>query len=228
MQIVVRTLIVVAGFAGLIATQVGAPPAAPATSIGVGTPIQEVLDELRLASEDPSGFAPRKFRRGIDADRDCLRTRAEVLFQSSQIRATTRGCRVVRGKWVSFYDGQVIRTPRKVKLDRLIPLSEAWESGASTWTKGTRTRFANDARYFTQVPVSAATKRAKSGRSIEQWLPESREDRCSYAVEWIALKHRWRLAVNPSEHAALSGLVRNACANGDMGTRPRAKVVTRA
>ena len=57
---------------------------------------------------------------------------------------TGLGCRITSGRWRSVYDAKVIRSASKLDIDHIVPLAEAWRSGASTWTKQRRVRFAND------------------------------------------------------------------------------------
>jgi len=48
-----------------------------------------------------------------DLDRDCQDTRAEVLARESLVRVT-KGCRVYRGEWLSYYDNKVTVTPARM------------------------------------------------------------------------------------------------------------------
>ena len=53
------------------------------------------------------------------------------------------------------------------------------------------------------VGVSAATNRSKSARDPAEWWPPDVGYRCQYAVDWIAVKNRWDLAVDSAEQASL-------------------------
>ena len=54
------------------------------------------------------------------------------------------GCNVVAGTWTSLYDGKVLNSPTKVDIDHVVPLANAWRSGAAAWTTEKRSDFAND------------------------------------------------------------------------------------
>ena len=47
------------------------------------------------------------------------------------------GCDVQQGRWRSYYDGVVVRDSSAFDVDHLVPLAEAWDSGAKRWTAGT-------------------------------------------------------------------------------------------
>ena len=66
--------------------------------------------------------------------------------------------------------------------DHLIPLAEAWDSGARTWTTAKRQWFANDlgdARPL--VAVTDDVNQAKGDRDPAQWMPTL--ERCRYVAE---------------------------------------------
>ena len=53
------------------------------------------------------------------------------------------------------------------------------------------------------VAVSAAANRSKGAQDpADWWLPDVGY-RCQYAVDWIAVKTRWDLAVDTAEQASL-------------------------
>jgi hypothetical protein len=110
----------------------------------------------------------------------------------------------VRGSWRSAYDGLTTTRASSFDIDHLVPLKEAWDSGAWAWTSARRQGYANDlgdAR--TLRAVSAASNRAKSDQDPSQWLPPLVTFRCTYATEWVAVKLRWHLRVDAVERTAL-------------------------
>ena len=58
------------------------------------------------------------------------------------------------------------------------------------------------------LAVTASSNRQKSDQDPAEWLPA--RGRCSYLVNWIAVKVRWSLAVDPAEKRALLDLI-NEC-----------------
>lgn len=53
-------------------------------------------------------------------------------------------CAATSGIWRSPFDGATWRAPGDVDVDHLVPLSNAWRSGASDWSLARRRAFAND------------------------------------------------------------------------------------
>jgi hypothetical protein len=57
-------------------------------------------------------------------------------------------CKLTGGKWISAYDGKTITNASQLDVDHLVPLAEAWRSGAWKWTPVQRQTFANDLEIF--------------------------------------------------------------------------------
>ena len=109
------------------------------------------------------------------------------------------------GSWFSAYDASVVSGSSDLDIDHLVPLAEAWESGAHNWTDKTWTSYANDAEDpRSLIAVSAASNRSKGARDPADWWPPSPQYRCQYAVDWVAVKARWGLAVDAAEHESLA------------------------
>ena len=86
-----------------------------------------------------------------------------------------------------------------------MPLAEAWDSGARTWTTTQRRSFANDlGDYRTLVAVTDDVNQAKGDKDPATWLPAY--SRCRYVGEWLAVKLRWRLTVDSAERSVLVSL----------------------
>lgn len=117
------------------------------------------------------------------------------------------GCNVVGGRWRSRYDDRVLADPRDVDIDHMVPLANAWRSGADEWDDAKRADFANDLTRPQLFAVSASANRSKGDQDPSQWKPPSRDDWCEYAQDWITVKHFWRLSVTTAEKAALSDMV---------------------
>jgi hypothetical protein len=50
-------------------------------------------------------------------------------------------CRIISGSWRSFYDGLTLTSARRVDVDHILPLANAWRSGARRWTRARRRAF---------------------------------------------------------------------------------------
>ena len=86
----------------------------------------------------------------------------------------------------------------------MVPLAEAWDSGASTWDAARRERYANDlGDDRSLVAVSAASNRSKSDQDPATWMPPNIAAHCRYLSEWVATKIRWGLTIDSAERDAL-------------------------
>ncbi len=132
--------------AALIATTgpAGATSKVPTAGNGTtySTPYVTAVKSLKVSGE-VSSVRTHEVQALDDADHDCRDTRAEVLRAASR-KATTGTCTVKTGRWVSSYDAVVVINARQIDIDHLVPLAEAWESGARSWTAARREAFAND------------------------------------------------------------------------------------
>lgn len=119
----------------------------------------------------------------------------------------TSGCNVVAGTWTSGYDGLILNSPTKVDIDHLVPLANAWRSGAASWTTAKREDFANDLDHPQLVAVSATSNRAKGDQDPSTWRPKETGMWCEYAKDWITVKTVWKLTVTTQEKAALADML---------------------
>jgi hypothetical protein len=200
----------------LMSSAVGLAIASPASA--ATTTANRMLAALAVRSESNSpAYARTAFKHWIDADRDSCDTREEVLIAESTVTAKRgTGCRILSGKWYSYYDGRTWTNPSDVDIDHVVALKEAWVSGARTWSATNRQRYANDLGYaYTLQAVTDNVNSSKGDRDPAEWLPPRSAGRCTYAQRWVAVKYRWRLSVDVSEKRALSSLLAGSC-----GTKP--------
>lgn len=176
------------------------------------TSLRTAVRALPVAAESNAGYArDAQFGTWTDADGDCRNTRHEVLAAESTVAPTSsaRGCTVISGRWVPFYDAATYTAATQLDVDHLVPLAEAWGSGAQAWTQAQRVAFANDLgdeRSLNAMP--SALNAAKAASGPERWLPPA--NTCRYVEAWTAVKLRWALSVDPVERAALVRLA-DAC-----------------
>ena len=115
------------------------------------------------------------------------------------------GCALSGGRWFSYYDRVSWTDTGRIDIDHMVPLAEAWDSGARSWTTDTRRSYANDlGDYRSLVGVTDSVNQSKGDQDPADWLPTY--DRCRYLREWVAVKHRWRLTVDSTEKSALTSL----------------------
>ncbi|MFC9682237.1 HNH endonuclease family protein [Streptomyces sp. NPDC056948] len=87
-------------------------------------------------------------------------------------------------------------------MDHVVPLAEAWDSGAKAWTKAKRVTYANylDGERHLEA-VSQRSNRQKSDQDVTDWLPVDSAV-CKYLTSWVPIKLSWNLTVDQAEHAA--------------------------
>jgi hypothetical protein len=192
--------------AGLVAV----PSAAHATSYSAT--LTQAIADLSTATESRTGYSRDLFRHWVDADGDGCSTRNEVLIAEAEDAPTVGStCSLTGGRWFSYYDGVSQTSASALDVDHLVPLAEAWDSGAGGWSSATREAYANDlGDYRTLVGVTAAVNRSKGDQDIAEWLPAQQQ--CRYLREWVAVKHRWRLRVDSAEKQAMTSLA-SGCGN---------------
>ncbi|MFD0343627.1 DUF1524 domain-containing protein [Streptomyces sp. NPDC127117] len=91
-------------------------------------------------------------------------TREVTLQRDGQNVVQDDQCRAVSGTWYSEYDGLTIDSVSRIDIDHVVPLKEAWRSGASEWTTPERRAFANDLVHSQLIAVSAGSNRAKGDK----------------------------------------------------------------
>lgn len=122
---------------------------------------------------------------------------------------TVNGCEVANGSWVSGYDNVTITNPSGLDIDHVVPLHEAWKSGADEWTDEERATFANDV-VVNLVAVSASSNRAKGDQDPKTWMPPNAGIHCQYLTWWVEVKVKYDLDMDNNEYTAvLNGL--NGC-----------------
>jgi hypothetical protein len=173
-------------------------------------PLAEAVASLQLATESRDGYAREAFKHwnaGDDPADGCT-TRNEVLINEAvEAPAVGPRCRLTGGSWWSYYDQTTVTSASSLDIDHMVPLAEAWDSGASAWTARRREAYANDQGQETSlVAVTASSNRSKADQDPAQWMPPATDVHCRYTAEWIATKLRWNLTADDTEHAALNGL----------------------
>lgn len=169
-------------------------------------PLTQAITDLSTASESRTGYSRSLFPHWIDADSDGCSTRNEVLISEADDPVTVgSSCSLSGGRWFSYYDRVSWTDTADIDIDHMVPLAEAWDSGAGTWTTATRQAYANDlGDSRSLVGVTDSVNQAKGDRDPAEWLPTY--DKCRYLREFVAVKHRWRLTVDAAEKSAMSSL----------------------
>jgi hypothetical protein len=149
-----------------------------------------------------TGYSRDRFPHWRKVDEYCD-VRDAVLKRDGTGVQATRTCRITKGSWYSPYDARTYTDPDQIDIDHMVPLANAWRSGADGWTDDQRADFANDLTRPQLLAVSRATNRAKGDQDPSQWKPANRDYWCAYAQRWIAVKSHWKLTVTDREKSEL-------------------------
>ncbi|MEW1671568.1 HNH endonuclease family protein [Streptomyces albidoflavus] len=194
--------------AGLLPLTVSAAEAAEAQEVAPTVlPIEAAVAALESADESRTGYSRSSFKHWTAGDNptDGCNTRQEVLIAEATIAPEVGSrCTITGGTWFSYYDEVTVEGARGLDIDHMVPLAEAWDSGASAWTAARREAYANDqGQASSLVAVTARTNRSKSDQDPAEWLPPAPGALCRYGAEWTATKLRWNLSIDAEEKTAL-------------------------
>lgn len=110
-----------------------------------GTPSHAVTTSPYLSEDKDIGYNRSFFKHWIDVNKNGCDTRAEVLISEAVVKPKVdKKCKITGGKWLSAYDNKSVTNASQLDVDHLVPLTEAWRSGAWAWTPKQRQDFAND------------------------------------------------------------------------------------
>ena len=177
----------------------------------------QALQELAVSEPGSmSGYSRESFKHwsrandfGWDAPQDSCDAREAALIRDGEGVEVDSGCKVTSGSWYDPYTDQTFTAPSDIDTDHVVPLANAWRSGASSWTNEERERYANDPDVLLSVEDNA--NQAKGDKGPEAWKPPNEEVWCSYAERWISIKDKYDLSVNPNEKTELEEML-NTCA----------------
>lgn len=165
------------------------------------------LDALAIAELGHGGGYDRDLfgQRWADIDRNGCDQRNDAL-RAGAVEVTTKpgthGCVVLEATIQDPYTGTTIdfvKGESTVDIDHVVPLSRAWQQGASSWPEDRREEFANTSGNL--LAVDASANRSKGDRGPEEWMPDA--GRCGYVIQWIDVKTEFELSVSAEEKSAL-------------------------
>ncbi|GAA4452609.1 HNH endonuclease family protein [Phytohabitans houttuyneae] len=197
------TLGAIAALLALTATPVRAtPPNIPSASTAASR-----LATLTVAAEShQSSYNRDLFPHWITITGSC-NTREQVLKRDGTGVAVDSSCYPTSGSWRSPFDGATWTNPADVDIDHMVPLSEAWASGAWAWTTSRRQTYANDLGGPELWAVTDNVNQAKGDQDPATWQPPLASFRCTYARAWIQVKYYYNLSVDSAEKSALNGML---------------------
>ncbi|MER7553235.1 MULTISPECIES: HNH endonuclease family protein [Streptomyces] len=208
-----RRLSVVAATAAIAATS--ALFTAPSAQAAMPTPVSAAtartyLSQLTVGAEgSSSGYSRDKFPHWITQSGAC-NTREVVLKRDGTNVQQDSSCAAVSGSWFSPYDGATWSAASDVDIDHMVPLAEAWRSGASSWTTAQRQSFANDLTRPQLIAVTDNVNQSKGDKDPAEWMPPTSSYKCTYVRAWVHVKKHYNLTVDSAEKSALQSAL-NGC-----------------
>lgn len=210
-------------FAALLIATVGAGLLVATPAHAQQRDILSLLRTLTVTPESSTGYDRELFPHWDYLGDDCDVRDAVLIAEARRGPVTGNACPVGAGRWFSAFDGVTVRDPSELDVDHLVPLAEAWGSGARTWSTSVREEYANDLGYAKSlIAVTASSNRSKGDQDPAEWLPPRTAYRCTYVASWIGVKYRWRLTIDAREEAALRVLATN-CGNPTIVVPARAR-----
>lgn len=181
-----------------------APPRIPAKATA-----QNELNQLQVAAEGSMSGYSRSLFPHWSSSGGCT-TRQTVLQRDASSIVVGPNCQPSSGSWFSQYDGATVTVVSQATIDHVVPLAEAWRSGARNWTTDSRRAFANDLYWPQLIVASASSNSSKGDQDPASWQPRT-QYRCTYARMWIRVKYQWNLSVDSAEKSALQSALNTYC-----------------
>lgn len=134
-------------------------------------------------------------------------TRDDVLERDLTAAHLDGTCTVETGTLKDPYTGKVIHfkrgraTSTAIQIDHLVPLGNAWVTGASKLPAAERKELANDP--LNLVAADGPANEGKGDDDASQWLPKQTGYDCEYVSRQIAVKAKYGLSVTSAEKTAM-------------------------
>ncbi|CAE6460994.1 unnamed protein product [Rhizoctonia solani] len=174
------------------------------TPVNIAT-AKTYLSQLTVAAESNSPAYARDLFPTWDTISGTCDTRETVLKRDGTGVLTDSACTSTSGTWLSPYDGATWTAASDLDIDHIVPLKEAWVSGARTWTTARREAFANDVTRPQLLAVTDNVNQSKGDKDPAEWMPPLASYHCTYVRAWITVKYYYGLTVDSAEKTALSG-----------------------
>nr|WP_152886348.1 HNH endonuclease family protein [Streptomyces adustus] len=160
--------------------------------------------------DDYSRAQCKHWNKGLNPNDGCDTRKEVILAEALEAPAVGPKCALMGGRWWSEYDQTWITSASSLDVGHMVPLAEAWDSGAAAWTAARCEAYANDqGAPNSLIAVSGSSNRSEADKDPADWLPIP-ADRCKYAADWVADKLGWNLASDVGERDALTRLA-EAC-----------------
>lgn len=143
---------------------------------------------------------------------DCFNTRNKVLVRDNigalKLKDENK-CSVASGEWIDPYSGhKMTDAMTEIQIDHMVPLREAYVSGAYKWTFKERCLYGNYLGYKNHlIAVSGHENNEKSAKTPNEYMPSNKSFSCEYLKDWLKIKSFWGLSLVSEEVKAIKQLV---------------------
>ncbi|KAF5249127.1 hypothetical protein FANTH_5503 [Fusarium anthophilum] len=173
------------------------PPGIPSDSTA-----RSLLSGLTVAASTNTDTYDRDLFPHWETYEGACNTREYVLKRDGTSVVTNSACAATSGTWKSPYDGATWTQASDIDIDHMVPLKNAWISGAASWTTAKQQQ-AN----IIIIKVTDNVNQAKSDKSPDSWKPPLTSFYCTYAKSWIQVKSYWQLTITSAEKTALGSML---------------------
>jgi hypothetical protein len=148
-----------------------------------------------------------------DSKKSCHDTRENVLARDADSSVPVEfkppsECVITGGLWHEPYTGVDVTSAANVQIDHVVPLRNAYYSGAWAWRGALRCNYANFlANDFHLLAVSGHENMKKSDHGPENYMPPDRAFHCDYVGHWLRIKTIWQLTVTKDELRAIQDVL---------------------
>ena len=170
---------------------------------------KELLSRLEVKGRAPkTGYKRTEFYNGWPEIEGCNLRQRILKRDFGETAKLDEKCNVVAGKFYEPYTGEEMEfnsraeISKKVQIDHVVALSDAWQKGAQYKTAEERYRIATDA--LNLIAVQAAANQQKSDGDAATWLPKNKGFRCQYVARQISVKYKYLLWVSEAEKTVMS------------------------
>ncbi|MGW5285208.1 GmrSD restriction endonuclease domain-containing protein [Streptomyces collinus] len=184
------------------------PPPPPSTS----TARTELAALTVAAPHSMDDYARDKFDIWSSQPGGCTTRQSALARDGKDVQDKPSSCQPESGSWYSAYDDTTVTEVAKATIDHMVPLAEAWRSGADTWTADQRKAFGNDVKDPQLLIASESSNTSKSDRGPADWKPTNHAFWCTYAEDHTHIKAVWKRTTTDDEKSALSSML-DTCAD---------------
>ena len=139
----------------------------------------------------------------------CMNTRGTVLLRDTEnpdtvTYTTPRRCTIATGSWNDPYTDANYKDGKQVQIDHVVPLKNAYLSGAYQWDFPKRCNYANFLKFNKHLlTVNASENMRKGDSGPDHYMPPNTKFHCEYMKIWLTVKAVWNLDLPATEKQSI-------------------------